>query len=254
MPGSAYDVHAAGYAQRLDPSLAGQTERVVELANPRLGVRLLDLATGTGTIARAAAGRGAEVIGLDASPEMLEIARRLAPGVELTVGDAAALPFASGSFDVVTCGLSLSHFPEPVPALAEVRRVLTQGGIFVASAWGSGTNPASIVGGLLDRLAPPLRTIDERTWSDVRQGCAMLRRAGFEDVAALSERFDASFPTAEEALAWALAWPLLAARVGSLDSAARGGIVLEARRALDATGLAFRLSFVFYTARRRDAA
>ncbi len=91
-----YDRHASGYASELDPTLIGAVERVVQLAEARPGMRLLDLATGTGTIARAAAARGASVVAIDASAGMLEVARRLSPGLDFRLGDASALPFGDG--------------------------------------------------------------------------------------------------------------------------------------------------------------
>jgi SAM-dependent methyltransferase len=119
-----YDRHASGYARELDATLVGAVERVVELAEARPTMRLLDLATGTGTIARAAAALGASVVAIDASAGMLEVARRLSPELDLRRSDACALPFGDGEFDVVTWGLSLSHFDEREKALREALRVL----------------------------------------------------------------------------------------------------------------------------------
>jgi ubiquinone/menaquinone biosynthesis C-methylase UbiE len=104
-----YDQHASGYASELDPTLVGAVERVVELAEARPGIRLLDVATGTGTIARGAAARGASVVAIDTSAGMLEIAQTLSPELDLRLGDACPLPFSDGEFDVVTCGLSISR-------------------------------------------------------------------------------------------------------------------------------------------------
>jgi ubiquinone/menaquinone biosynthesis C-methylase UbiE len=150
-----YDRHASRYASELDPTLVAAVEQVVELAEARPGIRLLDLATGTGTIARAAAARGASVVAIDASGGMLEVARTLSPGLDLRVGDAGALPFDDGEFDVVTCGLSVSHFADREKALGEILRVLRPGGTFVASAWAEGSSiPTRAVAEILDRYAP----------------------------------------------------------------------------------------------------
>ena len=212
-----YERHASGYARELDPTLAGAVERMVELADARPGIRLLDLATGTGTIARAAAARGSSVVAVDASARMLEVARSLEPDLDLRLGDAYALPLGDDEFDVVTCGLSLSHFGEPERALREVMRVLRRPGRLVASAWAAGSStPSGIVAPLLDRHAAAGDRLDEETWSSGARGAEILRRAGFASVSVLTETFHGAFAGADEALAWATAWPLAAARIASL--------------------------------------
>jgi ubiquinone/menaquinone biosynthesis methyltransferase len=99
-------------------------------------MRALDLATGTGDIAFAMAAQGADVVGLDITPRMIEIARgkRDAAGAErggalhLLVGDMIALPFPDGAFDVVTTGYGLRNVPDLQAAIHEIRRVLKPGG------------------------------------------------------------------------------------------------------------------------------
>ncbi len=113
--------------------------RLASLAAPRQGERVLDLATGTGDLAFAMAGRGAVgvvgvvVVGLDVTARMIELARakrtgRCAP--VFLVGDMAALPFPSRSFDVVTTSYGLRNVPALDGALAEIARVLRPGGRF----------------------------------------------------------------------------------------------------------------------------
>lgn len=110
--------------------------RLVRLAEVRAGVRLLDVACGTGDIAIRAALHGARVVGLDITPGMLEIARRkpeaLAGGLRFVGGDMGALPFADASFDVVTTGYGLRNVPSLPGALREIHRVLTPGGRLVS--------------------------------------------------------------------------------------------------------------------------
>jgi demethylmenaquinone methyltransferase/2-methoxy-6-polyprenyl-1,4-benzoquinol methylase len=106
--------------------------RLVDLAAPSGGDRTLDLATGTGDIAFALAARGARVVGLDLTPRMIELARAkaLSGGSTATflVGDMLALPFPSGSFDIVTTGYGLRNVPDLEAAIDEVGRVLKSGG------------------------------------------------------------------------------------------------------------------------------
>lgn len=132
--------------------------RVIALAAPGVGTRVLDLATGTGDLAFAAAARGAHVVGLDITQRMIEIARgklngarklhpstgsgcperaegqpsgeRSPEGVALqfVVGDMLALPFPAASFDIVTTGYGLRNVPNLGLAIDEIRRVLAPGG------------------------------------------------------------------------------------------------------------------------------
>src|SRR5262245_23472667 len=82
-------------------------ERVVGLVEPAPGLRVLDLATGTGDIAFALGEGGARVVGLDITARMIELAhakRGSGADVRFLVGDMLALPFANSSFDAVTVG------------------------------------------------------------------------------------------------------------------------------------------------------
>src|SRR5690349_12071645 len=74
---------------------------LLEAAGAGPGVPLLDVATGPGYIANSAAAKGAIVTGIDFSPAMVEIAKRLYPSITFRIGDAQALDFPDGSFDAV---------------------------------------------------------------------------------------------------------------------------------------------------------
>ncbi len=114
--------------------------RLIDLAAPQPGARALDLATGTGDIALALASRGARVVGLDITFRMIELAKRkgtqeFPPGgpppsiaLEFLVGDMQALPFPSGSFEIVTTGYGLRNVPNLATAIEEIGRVLSPGG------------------------------------------------------------------------------------------------------------------------------
>jgi ubiquinone/menaquinone biosynthesis C-methylase UbiE len=114
--------------QAIDPLLDA-----VEIAP---GIRLLDIACGTGAFAAEAARRGAEIIGMDFAPTMIAEANRRHPGLDLRVGDAEAIPLADASIDVVTCCFGMLHMEQPERVLAEVARVLQPGsGRFAMTAW-----------------------------------------------------------------------------------------------------------------------
>lgn len=104
--------------------------RLMTLASPRPGARVLDLATGTGDIAFAAAALGAKVVGLDITVRMIELAHAKRHGVALQflVGDMLALPFPARAFDIVTTGYGLRNVPDLTKAIDEIGRVLAPGG------------------------------------------------------------------------------------------------------------------------------
>lgn len=107
------------------------------------GVRLLDVATGPGYVARAAAHRGAGVVGVDFSAAMVALARRLHPGLEFAEGDAEALALPDRSFDAVVMNFGLLHLARPEQALAEACRVLRPGGRLAFTVW---SKPEEAVG------------------------------------------------------------------------------------------------------------
>jgi len=108
-------------------------EALVRLASPSPDDRALDVATGTGFTALALAPYCRRVVGVDFTPAMLREAASLrhARGISnlvLCLGDAEALPFREGTFDIVTCRHAAHHFPDLPRALAEMVRVTRSGG------------------------------------------------------------------------------------------------------------------------------
>jgi ubiquinone/menaquinone biosynthesis C-methylase UbiE len=107
---------------------------LLERAALQPGERVLDLACGSGIVARLAAaqvGSQGQVTALDLNPAMLDVARSHdseAPGIAWTHGSALDLPFADAAFDAVLCQQGFQFFPDPARALAEIRRVLSPGG------------------------------------------------------------------------------------------------------------------------------
>jgi demethylmenaquinone methyltransferase/2-methoxy-6-polyprenyl-1,4-benzoquinol methylase len=102
--------------------------RAVDLAQVGPGSRALDVATGTGDLAIELRARGAEVIGLDFSERMLELAREKAPGIEFVQGNALELPYPAASFDAVTVGFGARNLSDLDRGLAELARVTRPGG------------------------------------------------------------------------------------------------------------------------------
>jgi SAM-dependent methyltransferase len=108
----------------------------LDAARVTTGTRLLDAGCGAGLLALLASLRGAQVSALDASPELLAIARKRVPAAELREGDLEALPFADASFDAVTAVNTVFYAADMAAALRELVRVVRPGGRVVVTAWG----------------------------------------------------------------------------------------------------------------------
>ena len=183
------------------------------------GMKILDVATGTGLAAIEASrrvGPGGRVIGIDLSPEMIEVAKRNVEkaglaNVEMQCGDAELLDFADASFDAVTCASSLFLIPDMDQAVREWNRVLRPGGIAVFSAFGDGIlRPLNRFWNEgLQRLGLTSSTPTMRLGEASACG-AILEKWGFEDVEVRSERLDYPLPSAE---AW---WDEMAASMDGL--------------------------------------
>ena len=107
------------------------------LAEPRLGEQALDVGTGTGHFAADLASRGLEVVGLDLSPPMLEVARRQGLSGRWMRGDAAALPLTARAFDLVVSVTAFEFVADPQRAVQELWRVVRPGGRLVVAVLNS---------------------------------------------------------------------------------------------------------------------
>ena len=142
---SLYNKYAANPAQNYEshfvPAIGTPVARRL-LATARLvpGERVLDVACGTGLVARLAAeavGPQGTVAGLDPTPGMLGMAREVSPaGIDWYEAPAESMPLPDGSFDVVLCSMGLQFFADKVKGLQEIRRVLAPGGRAVVSTPG----------------------------------------------------------------------------------------------------------------------
>lgn len=111
-------------------------QAVIDELPPLAGRRLLDVGCGAGGFAALALGAGAEVSGFDASPGMIEEARRRVPGVDFRVGDMERLSYPDAAFDVVTGFNSFQFAGSTARALREAARVTRPGGHLSVMVWG----------------------------------------------------------------------------------------------------------------------
>ncbi|HEY0986584.1 MAG TPA: methyltransferase domain-containing protein [Kofleriaceae bacterium] len=168
----------------------------VELAAripPRDGLRVLELACGTGIVTRrlrAALPASATLVATDLSADMIAYAQRSVPasGIAWQTADAQALPFDDGSFDVAVCQFGLMFLPDKVRGFREAHRVLAPGGRLLATVWDSlAANPfAAAMATTLEALCPadPPRILDMiHGYFATDRIVADMRDAGWEDVA-----------------------------------------------------------------------
>jgi len=134
--------------------------RMVAAAQIRSGQRVLDVACGTGVLAREAArcvGPTGSVAGLDLDPGMLAVAARRSPEIEWRQGRAESLPYANDSFDAVVSQFGLMFFPDRSLALREMLRVLASRSRIAVAVWDSLDNTPAYADfvALLERVAGP---------------------------------------------------------------------------------------------------
>jgi ubiquinone/menaquinone biosynthesis C-methylase UbiE len=208
----AYGRHAETYISILESRLQSMADEIQRIVARDEGTRILDLATGTGLLARAISQTNKSVIGIDIACGALITAQRLSMGhLPFVVGDAHTLPFADECVDLVTCGLGLSHFEDVPMALREVRRILRTRGRLVVTAWNTdkGDPLFSAAFDVLKKYVKheenPFRACDEKTWGNPECGCEILRQAGFEQVQVKTHPLSGRFQTPREAVEYAFA-------------------------------------------------
>ncbi len=260
-------VAAECYERDLVPALFEPWAGVlIDIAGVRPGDRVLDVACGTGVVARGAArlvGRDGRVCGLDVNEDMLAIARRTAPDIEWHQAEASRTGLPDTSFDVAFCQQGLQFFPDRPAALREVHRVLAPGGRAVIATWCAADDGAvgyTPITEAFQRHRPddsdPTNFI--RAIFGLSDGAEVVRlaeAAGFDDVLVERRTGTVRFPSAE---AWVEAF-LGAAPVPSIAALApdtRAAIIADAASALesytDPTGLAFPLHTNIVLCRERS--
>jgi SAM-dependent methyltransferase len=132
--GRAWGARATDWAYLFEPYARPANQVVFDHLGVAAGVRLLDMACGSGLAANVADRRGAFVAGIDASQDLVTVARARTPGGDFRVGDMFALPFPDASFDAVTSFNGIWKGCQA--ALIQARRVLVPGGRLGLTFWG----------------------------------------------------------------------------------------------------------------------
>lgn len=198
------DEAAAEYDRAIAHVTAHFMPFVLGAAGLAPGMRVLDVATGTGLSAEAAlaaVGPAGHVAAVDLSPAMAGKAReRLgkAPNISVSIEDGQALSFPEGSFDAVLCNLGLMFFPDPVRGLAEFRRVLRGGGraaVSVNTVVERSYNHQINV--IIARYMPILAESVHRTFAlgDASRLQSLFKEAGFADVESYTEKHTFALPS-----------------------------------------------------------
>ena len=195
------------YQRYLVPGITAKwAEDLVHRAQLREGEEVLDVACGTGVVARLAASKVApgHVTGLDLNAGMLDVARGISnerASVSWMEGSALDLPFPSGHFDIVLCQLGLQFFPDQPRALREMRRVVRERGRIALSVYSPiertpGAN--AFVCALDEVLCPEASRIKrgEHSFANPAQLEKLLRDAGFGAVDVLTVEQTIVFPSA----------------------------------------------------------
>src|SRR5215203_1837856 len=184
-------------------------EQLVDTADLHAGWRVLDVATGSGNAAIAAARLGCDAVGVDYVPALLDRGRLRAAAegleVELVEGDAEALPFPDASFDAVTSVFGSMFAPDHRKAAAELLRVTRPGGTIALASW----TPTGLIGDLFRttgaHVPPPAGVASPMLWGTE----AHLRELFGDGIASLevTERtYTWRFPAAEDFVAFVREW------------------------------------------------
>lgn len=227
---------------------------LVDLADLRHGERVLDVACGTGVVARLAAqqvGVTGEVTGLDLNAGMLRVARSLpAPSgapVRWVEGSALAMPLPDASFDVVLCQQGIQFFPDQRAGLHEFKRVLVPSGRVLLSVWEGETPYTLAMAAAVERHAGPEAATTlrkSRACPDPETLRHLMEQTGFRDTKIRARTIVRHLPAVAGFVLRHLAATPVAGAIAALSEGARATLADEVRTALraheDGDGVAFR--------------
>lgn len=196
------------YEERFVPGVFAEwAPRLVAFAGVAPGDAVLDVACGTGIVARTAAdvvGPSGSVTGLDLNPAMLSVARRVRPDITWRQGDATTLAFADDAVDVVTCQMALMFFPDRHAALSEMARVARRRvAVLVPAAIADQPAYSRLTEIVARHTGPEGAELLMTYWScgDLRRLTSLVADAGLDEVDWRSVTGTATFPSIEALVA-----------------------------------------------------
>ena len=186
--GALWGARPEDWAEANEPAWRGVFEEALNHAGVGRGTRHLDIGCGAGGALVASRVCGAEVAGLDASANLVAVARRRLPGAPIEVGEMEELPFDERSFDVVTGINSVQFAGDPVRTLVEARRVTRPGGTVLVLVWGKREDCEliSVTASAVFALLPPSPqgAAPPRPWAEPGVIEGLMREAGLVPVEA----------------------------------------------------------------------
>ena len=230
---SAAEAYESFFVPTIGAPVASDLVRAAEL---RPGERVLDVACGTGIVARLAAeavAPGGSVAGLDPNPAMLAVARESAPpdaAITWWQAPAEAIPFPDGTFDVALCGMGLQFFSDRTGGLREIRRVLKEDGRLLASVPGPEPPVLEIMADALARHVSPESASFVHAVFSLHDGEEIRRltaEAGFRETHVRSAPKTLHLPAPESFLWGYLRSTPLAAAVAAVDEERRAALERE---------------------------
>jgi ubiquinone/menaquinone biosynthesis C-methylase UbiE len=224
--------------------MQGWTHGLLDMATVAAGARVLDVACGTGVVARQAAsrvGKEGRVVGVDFNEGMLTVARTLpqpsGASIEWQHGNATALPFPEATFDVVLCQQGLQFFPDKPAALREMGRVLTPTGRLAVSVWRRASHCPwqRAVADALERHVSADAAMGIRSafaLGDREDLRVLMSVAGFRNVRIRIDSHMIRYPSLEDFVPRYLSATPVAGAVAKLDAATRDSLLGDIKRAL----------------------
>lgn len=202
---SGWEEKTEPYDAFFQPVTGRIAQPLLDAARVDAGTVTLDLGTGPGYVAAAAASRGARVTGVDVAERMVALAAARLPDIPFQRADSEELPFPDGSFEAVVSNFMLPHLARPDTSMLEAARVLSPGGCVALSTWDV-PGESALLGAFVQAVsavgaAPPPslpRGPDVFRYADEGEFRALLQDAGFHDVRIERIRFTHEFASIDE--------------------------------------------------------
>jgi len=235
------------YERELVPAVFGPWAPVlIDLAQPKPGERVVDIACGTGIVARLAAtkvGPTGLVAGIDLNPGMLAVARSIEPrddAARLQFHEASAdrLPFSDASFDIAYCQLGLQFFADRPASLREMRRVVSSNGRLALIVWREITESPgfeSLAEILAQNIGPAAAAIMRAPFqlANADELSRLVAAADFRNVSVQRKVGAVEFPSVDRFVSSYIAGSPLAGHVSQASEDARKRLIADAKLALE---------------------